>query len=329
MSLSHLPHGLFATPSLGGSVAGSLARYPGLWTQRIFFVDADHGSNGNTGLEPTKAKATIQAAVNAAGVDDTIYIRPQAETQGWSDLDPRYGSYRATYIENVNVVRFTKAGLSIIGTGNGWGTSGGSVTMVGAAAQDCTIDVHAAFVNIENIQFGWRAQQTNQTGTVIRLINGQTLDDTASHSAFGDTVSNCWFDRSGNVWGAILIASSAGHLIENCTFDNCNVGVYLDSSDTTPDGVFIRGNTWFGTASNTTVCIVMADVDDICIERNIFAHTCPSKGSPNKYVSVAGTAYGSYFGNIVGSTQTAVATDHSLNNLSSGGNMGKTGSFLT
>ena len=329
MTITHFPHGILATPNLPTSSGGSVSRYPGIWTSQIFFVDGSNGSDSNDGTSPDGALATIGQAISLVGVDDTIYIRPKTETQGWSDLDPRYASYRAAYVENVDIARFTKAGLSIIGTGNGHGCSGGSVTMAGAATADCTIDIHAGFVNIENIQFGWRTQQTTSASAVIRTINGQTLDNAASHSSFGTTINNCWFDRNHNAWGTILIASSAGHLIQNCQFDNCLTGIYMDSSDTTPDGVVIRNNSFCGGPALIDTCIVMADVDDVWIENNIFGFVCPTHGATNKYINAAGTVAGHLIGNYFADASTEIATHNTLSNIAPAANWCRNGQITT
>ena len=55
------------------------------WTA-TWYVNGSSGANGNSGLADSSAKATIQAAIDAASAGDTILVSPGAydaiDTQG-------------------------------------------------------------------------------------------------------------------------------------------------------------------------------------------------------------------------------------------------------
>ena len=76
MSITRFPHGV---SSFGVPITGS-SEY-GVPLGKIWFVDTTNGSDGNSGLDPTQAFATIQKAITTqiaqtSGLGDIIYIAP-------------------------------------------------------------------------------------------------------------------------------------------------------------------------------------------------------------------------------------------------------------
>lgn len=84
--VTHLPHGLLATPLIGG--AGMLpimgGRIAATGDAKSYFVDPANGSNGNLGLSPDKALDTVTEAysrtIDKSG--DTIYLLNDGNTSG-------------------------------------------------------------------------------------------------------------------------------------------------------------------------------------------------------------------------------------------------------
>lgn len=107
--MSTFPDGLF---QYGGQPVGALWASP--WSTARF-VDGEDGNDNNSGLKPTEAKATIQAAVTASTRGDVIYVRPEQYTGGTGF---------SRYTEEVTVTagasagsatHFENADISIIG----------------------------------------------------------------------------------------------------------------------------------------------------------------------------------------------------------------------
>ncbi len=100
MGLTHFPHGV---SSYGIPVAGGLwAGVPGELSAGPFFVDKTNGSDGDNGLDPTTAFATIQKAVDSAKTasGELIFIFP------------------GTYAENVIVAKDDITFIAVAGFGN-------------------------------------------------------------------------------------------------------------------------------------------------------------------------------------------------------------------
>ena len=331
MTITRFPHGILATPNLGGP---NVRSFPGLWTNRILFVDSANGSDGNFGESTSDPVASIGRAVALAGTDDTIYIRPKPVTADWPDLDPRYATYTSTYVENVTVAATLKNGLSIIGTGNG-GPAYPSVMMKGVVGiATPTINILGVYTNVENITFGFAAAQLVQG--VVRLLNSGTV---GAGDAFGGCISNCYFDRSGynvDTGPALVINAVSAGTVQNCIFDNCLRAISIESAAGSGDNILIKGNQFMGTASNISCDIYITDCDDVMIIDNTFGHAVPSHGVYggaiiNKYVNVSGTCAGHLTGNFFAHSTTTViiATDMNLSNITFGANWGAKGDYTS
>ena len=128
MPLTNFPQGLssFGIPIVG---AGNV-----LTTGNIFFVSSVTGLASNSGLEPGKALASINAAIQkcTANNGDTIFVMPgHVET-----------------VSTAGGLAFSVAGVSVVGIGRG------SVRpKVNFTATAATMTVTAANVYIENVQF--------------------------------------------------------------------------------------------------------------------------------------------------------------------------------
>lgn len=112
----------------------------------VLYVDsaAVNASDGNSGLDPSAPLATLAGAVAAAAVDSVIYVSPtHAET-----------------ITGVGALTIGKAGLSIIGIGNG---SRRPTIKIGGTTT--TIAVTAAGVTFRNLRL------TADIDEVVKIFN--------------------------------------------------------------------------------------------------------------------------------------------------------------
>ena len=328
---SYFPSGVKAPFFIGGG--GSSNKFAGMWTNGIWFVDGTLGLDSNDGTSPDRAVATVNRALTLAGIHDTIYIKPKINLVGWCDLDPRWASgFAETYVENITVGASNdsskKQGISIIGTGNGYNVSGCPVQMKGVVGVNKpTIDMWANNINVENIQFGFAAAQTGYG--VVRIKSG-SLPDTDQGLAFGCTVNNCFFEQCTSNNAVFVIESSAGNLIEGCTFDTCRYAIIVSSNSSASDSNVIRGNHFTGLAASIGAGIVTGDCDDIFIIGNVFGYVAPTGYSPFCYFSSAGTcADGVFAFNIEGDSSTAIADHHALSGVKPMANFGRNGLLST
>lgn len=126
-----LPNGL---KTLGIPVLGGLGMIP-VTSGKYFFVDSVNGSDGNNGLSPDRAYATIQYAVNQC-VDsrgDCIVVLP-----GHSET-----------LSSAGALALNKIGISIVGVGNG--SLRPKLTLDTAATAD--VAVSADDITVRNINF--------------------------------------------------------------------------------------------------------------------------------------------------------------------------------
>lgn len=101
-------------------------------TAKVLYVDSNIGSNNNNGLEPSEAKATIEAAINActANAGDFIFVMP--------------GHTEAVTVSSLNL---DVAGVTIIGIG-----SGSLKPTLTFAATDSRINVTKANCVLQNFR---------------------------------------------------------------------------------------------------------------------------------------------------------------------------------
>ncbi len=322
MTVTRFPHGIFATPNLGGA---NVRNFPGLWTKQLIFVDGANGADDQDGFHTDTAKKTLGAANTIAGRDDTIYIRPQA--------------VGVRYTENVTVAVTTKQGLSIIGTGNGRGNSVyQSCSFRGVLAVDSPVlTLNSSYINVENLHFWSRAAQTI-TGFGV-LIRWNTPVGLALN--IGSSIVNCAFTADvadapaavGVTQNAIRMDSTEGILVEGCLFKDCRSSISVGSTQSATDSINIRNNQFLGTASNIAADIYITDCTYMNIAGNTFGHTVPSNtaGTLVKYIYCAGTVAGEVMGNKFagGGTIVVMGTNNVLSNMKFGSNSGTYGWYTS
>lgn len=324
MSFTNFPNGV---TSFGVPVVGGGQGFTSFWSGRVFFVDGTNGSNGNRGRHPTEAFQTLQAAVTAAGTDDTIFIRPRA-----------VGNF---YTENVIVPVGTHANLSIIGTGNGKGNSVyQACTFRGVlAVDDPVLELGSSFANIENLHVMARAAQTHGFGVLGNWNTAQNASTTLLN--IGSSVVNCSFNTdivdappaAGVVQSAIRLDSTEGWLVEGCYFQDCRVGISVGSTVSASYQIVVKDNLFKGIASNIAADLMLTDVTGIEIVGNVFGHAVPSHaaGTMTKYIFVAGgaTVTGGVAKNYQGAAAVAFGTNNTASSLIAAGNFGLGGPWTS
>lgn len=292
---------------------------PGLWGSKVLYVDGTYGSDGNNGLSPKRAVQTIQKAVNLAGRDSTIYIRPK--TIG----------YR--YQENVTVPVTTHPGLSIIGTGNGRGTSVYQACnwRCETSSAVATLLLHSPYANVENMNFFPMATQLVCGIISINWNTGGGLN-------MGSSIINCGFwgnpdslPAAGVLQSTIRLDSTGGILIEGNIFKNCRIAISCHSTMSAGDSINIIGNQFTGTAANIAADIYITDYTQMNISQNMMGHDVPAQaaGPLQKYIYCSGTVAGNVTGNVQGAADVIAATNNTLSNLICSGNFGLAGPWTS
>jgi len=188
--LSTFPDGLY---EYGGVPVGG-ARFTSPWATH-WFVDGISGSDANAGKKPNEAKATVDAAVQLAGVGDIIYIRPLVYV---------VGTGMARYTEQVTV-DLAQSNLSIIGVNYPNNNEFGP--RLRYISSGYNMDVSGPALHLENIHF---FEATSSSGPIILRNNGATNTQRGSD---GFTAYNCHF-KGGVVY---LQGGQAGRFV-NCVF---------------------------------------------------------------------------------------------------------------
>ena len=171
MGLTHYPHGILATPNLGGgSASGSV--FGNTW-----FVDGTNGSNGYDGTSPDRAMKTIQTAVTAAQSNDTIIVAPAVYTENVVTLDDRYS-------RNVTIV--ASGGATI----PGW--DGGVCWKPTSAALPC-LQIKASGWRVVGINF-WPGATSSGVEFYADMTSANfRTGGIAGSLCRGGEVSNCLF----------------------------------------------------------------------------------------------------------------------------------------
>ena len=279
MSITNFPNGV---SSFGAPVMNN--NYAGWWGNEILFVDDIDGSDDNNGTEPTSAKKTVQGAIDLAGPQDTIFVRPRNVTVG---AYSGHG-YITNLVSNIATGEDVQ-GLSIIGTHSGKGIGANSQCALAgvSAVTTATVLVESPCVNIENF--------------LIKMISGQTggcigaVDTTAR--SWGLTVNNCSFKNfitanNATKIAAIMLDNNHWTTIENSFFRECYWGINFGSSAGVIEGLYVRNCEFVGAAATWESDIYMGDVKNIIIDSCRFAHALPAfpTGTGLHYITMAGSA---------------------------------------
>lgn len=311
MTISRFPHGIMATPNLGG--CGRLAD---MWnSDNIFFVDGDNGSDSNDGLSPDGAVALPSKAIALSARGASIYVKPRTTA-----------SSSQTYYQDNIVIPLTHPNLSLIGAGyygcvNSF--SGAQIKPSDATIATSLIRVRGAGFCVENLRLAM-PNGTGDNGTsIIQAYHATTTapsgDDGTEKKPTGLTIRGCQFASTTSAAGATYNAcggalglfSVSQLLVEDCIFYACHTGIMLSNSSGIGNNQIIRGNTFSGVPTTRQADIVnIGNGTGIVISHNTFSDGVPSKsgggyGTNFIYIS-AGTGIVSFNG-FASSTNSIVA----------------------
>jgi hypothetical protein len=266
-----------------------------------WYVDADNGSDSaNTGKSINKAKATIQAAVTAAGAGDVIFVK--AKAMGTGATDPE------SYAETVSIPAATDR-LSIVGVTTGR-TQGGLPQIRKGSGSTALLTIRAPGCLVSGIGFNG----ASATGGGILLD-----DDGSTKTAFGTTIEGCHFKNckgstatDSRTGGAIQWSSAGGawqsSIINNQFYKNVGDVVLLGTGGSVPQDVLIEGNRFLGLATSVDCHLYLAagsGMASVLVHNNVFADVLPALGSGSvvRYVDMTGCT-GIFSDNYVGGSYT-------------------------
>lgn len=242
MSVTHYPHGILATPNLGGWL-DMFAE------EKIYFVDGDFGSDGNNGKEPKEAKATIQSAVTAAGSSDGAFIYIKAKDMAAGETDP------GSYAENI-VVPATAARMSMIGVSVNRTQGGLPQLKVGTTTTQAILTVRSPGFYFANLG----VNGNGGTGGGIKLD-----DDGSTKTAFGTTIDYSHFKNcvgptatNASTGAAIMLAGAPWQVrIRGNEFYKNVGGILATPTYSDLQDLVIEDNVFAGTAA-TVDCDIYA-----------------------------------------------------------------------
>lgn len=246
-----------------------------------WYVDSIDGNDDYTGRGPSVAKATIQAAVSAAGRGDTIYIRPGIWNTG-TGFD-RYDE--AVVLESgVDGTDMLKSNISMIGV-----SSGGTGDFLGVRWKETSTVAftnYAPAFHMENIGFF----SEGATQGVLCVNDGVTLSKQGTQ---GTSFYNCAFKGK----GLYVTGGGDGFTVEKTRFQCSYTGVvaalnYSASSNpgrrlTVRDCEWLDGN---GNVPNGTDIVIAPPLTEMLI-RDCYFGQPPSPGN-NVYIATAGAVEG-------------------------------------
>ena len=291
MGLTHFPHGIFATPNIGGS------RIFEVWnSNNIFFVDGDGGMSINDGLSPESAVTKPSEAIALAqSRGPVIYVKPRTTS----------ASAQTYYTDDI-VIPLTLPNTSIIGAGFQGCTNSFSGVQIGpTTVGGHLIDVLGAGANIENMRLTLRSGTADAAKSIIHAV--ATTSQTAKPS--GLTVRYCRFSSdkshpgytSTDAIACIGLGSASQVIIEGNVFYDVLGGISYQNTSGTANDIQITGNKFCGPVADRD-CDILLNISDssgVMIVNNVFSDGKPahSGGSFTKFVYLAGGTTGVMAGN--------------------------------
>ncbi len=316
MTVSRLPHGLFATPNIG---AGRLVDF--FNSDNIFFVDGDNGSVSNEGKSPDSPVALSSTAIGFATRGGVIYVRPKNTA----------ASAQSYYQEDI-VIPITKPNLSLIGcvpdgcTGAQSGPQIKPSTVTGHL-----IDVKGANFYIEKLRLTLTGGTADQNKCIIHAVN----DVAATQKPSGLVVRDCRFENdkskpsySGTEAVACIgLGSVRDVIIEGNTFYNVIGGIAYQATSGVGHMIQISGNIFSSPPAVSDCFILMSTSSEagIMIVGNYFLDGLPalSTGGYKRFVQIIGAATGLFADNWFATTTdsfTSAGSECVIPNTMFGGN---------
>ena len=302
----------------GVPVGGRGIHYAGWWNDNdngnVFFVDYDEGTTVATGKNNMAAPASsIQTAIDAAGTDATIYIRPRAFASGTYGEDPQAITPTAAHAENIHIDK-AKKNMSLIGCGKGLSHAAAhKAYLTGySGLTTAVIEIRSPGCVIENL----RSQPpTSATEGIFRSENdGSTFD--GGNTTF---INNDFHDA--NTTGGIHLGSTWQMSIIGNRFVNCDVGIFFATLYTVPQIIEISHNIFNGDAAGVQHDIYSnGGLKRLSINNNYFAHGTPSLSGGTVFIRLGATSTGMIANNFFGAEGTTDTTFMTLNGCLQSGN---------
>ena len=221
----------------GGEPVGG-NRFTNPWSAH-YFVDADHGSDGNTGKTPSRAFATIQKADDISVGGDVIYIRPRGYKNGT-------GFNR--YSEDVTIAQSTQVAASIDTQAN--------KSIIGITQRPCPTDflgvrwtfatatpitINSPGVHIENIGFF-----VEGATYAINLVN----DAPTTYGGTGFSIYNCAIKGDGQLYANGIDEAQVVHCRFQAKYDGTMGGINFVGSTNQVKRPIIRDCEFIGGNAN-------------------------------------------------------------------------------
>lgn len=221
----------------------------------VWYVDSTKTSGGNNGTSWSDAFTTLQAAINAAAVDDTIMVAP----------------LHAENVGSASAITVNKAGVSIVGLGQGhrrptftWSATGGTIVV---SANDVSINNIVCTCSVDEVVSMWSVTGARVTFDKVDYKETasaqaiQFLVTTAAADYF--TLRNCYHVQltasAGNGKWIELVGIDGG-VIECNTFRlvlSNNAASCTISMSTACLGTVVRHNTIVQTGGTNQVSAIL------------------------------------------------------------------------
>jgi hypothetical protein len=324
--MSTAPDMLF---EFGGVPVGRGAyHYAGWWSDNdngnVYFVDFDEGTTQATGKNNMGAPAKhLQKAIDTAGTDATIYVRPRAFASGTYGEDPQQITPYSGDAENFHIDK-AKKNMSIIGCGKGLGTASAHKCWLGGYSGLVTpvIEVRAPGCVIENLRS--QPSGTATSGIFYSANDGSTFD--GGNTTF---INNDFHDA--NLTGAIKLEATWQMSIVGNRFMNCDIGILATASYSEPTFVQVWNNLFVALTTEVSADFYSTGgVKRFLAYNNYHAAGQPAlAGGPTKYYAFGAASTGAimncYFG-VMDTTDTNLFT---LNGVLQSGNHSSEGLITT
>ena len=267
---------------LGGVAVGSSRDFEGWWGGETFFVDYDNGTTGVRGDEMGRPQKHLRIAINNAGTDDTIYVRPRAYATGTYGEDPQ----EITPDTAASWVVTSKKNLSLIGTGKGLGHASAHKCWIGnyGSLTTAVLSIYSPGCVIEN----FRADPGSRTSGVFYTKNSGTATEDGGNTTF---INNDFHDA--NTSGGIKVDSCWQMSIIGNRFVNCDVGILITSYYSVPQIFSIHDNIFVASTSEVQNDVyATGGVKRFSAYNNLHCHGTPALGGTNVYYNLATTSTG-------------------------------------
>lgn len=303
---------------LGGVAVGSSRDFEGWWGGETFFVDYDNGTTGVRGDEMGRPQKHLRIAINNAGADSTIYVRPRAYATGTYGEDPQ----EITPDTAASWVITSKKNLSLIGTGKGLGHASAHKCWIGnyGSLTTAVLTIYSPGCVIEN----FRADPGSSTTGIFYSINSGT----ATYDGGNTTFINNDFHDAGTAGGIRLCSTWQMSIVGN-RFVNNDVGILCQSLYSVPQIFQIWDNTFAAATSEVQNDIYFTGgVKRFVCRHNYHTSGTPALGGTNVYIKMGAASTGAIMDSFFGADDTTESTVMTLNGLLQGGNLSQGGIII-